>query len=173
METFLAEVAQRLRNEHPHDMNQVTVIFNNRRSGIFLRRQFASMEGQPFFLPRIIGIDELISELGGLTIIPNEYLLFELFDIHRHLDSQNDKYTSFEDFISFGELLLTDFSEIDLYCVDTQRLFNNLHDIKAIEKWNIETGKPTPFQERYLTFYQSLYQYYTQLHQRLLEHHQA
>ena len=173
METFLAEVAQRLRNEHPHDMNQVTVIFNNRRSGIFLRRQFASMEGQPFFLPRIIGIDELISELGGLTIIPNEYLLFELFDIHRHLDSQNDKYTSFEDFISFGELLLTDFSEIDLYCVDAQRLFNNLHDIKAIEKWNIETGKPTPFQERYLTFYQSLYQYYTQLHQRLLEHHQA
>ena len=78
METFLAEVAQRLRTEHPHDMNQVTVIFNNRRSGIFLRRQFASMEGQPFFLPRIIGIDELISELGGLTIIPNEYLLFEL-----------------------------------------------------------------------------------------------
>lgn len=173
METFLEEVAQRLRKNHPHNLDQVTVIFNNRRSGLFLRRHFASMEGQPFFLPRIIGIDELISELGGLTIVPNEYLLFELFDIHRHLEHGNEKYTCFEDFISFGEMMLADFSEIDLYCVDAQRLFNNLHDIKAIEKWNIETGRPTPFQENYLAFYQSLYQYYTQLHQRLLDRRQA
>ena len=173
METFLAEVAQRLRSEHPHDLDRVTVIFNNRRSGLFLRRQFAAMEGQPFFLPHIIGIDELISELGGLSIIPNEYLLFELFDIHRHLDNTGDKYSSFEDFISFGEMMLTDFAEIDLYCVDAQRLFSNLHDIKAIEKWNVETGQATSFQERYLAFYQSLYQYYTQLHQRLMARRQA
>ena len=173
METFLAEVAQRLRAEHPNDLYQATVIFNNRRSGLFLRRQFASMEEQPFFLPQIIGIDELISELGGLSIVPNEYLLFELFDIHRHLDEANDKYTNFEDFISFGETMLADFSEIDLYCVDAQGLFNNLHDIKAIEKWNVETGQPTPFQEKYLAFYKSLYQYYTQLHQRLLDRKQA
>ncbi len=173
METFLAEVAQRLRFEHPNDLDRVTVVFNNRRSGLFLRRQFASMEGQPFFLPRIIGIDELIAELGRLTIVPNEYLLFELFDIHRHLDKENDKYTNFEDFISFGEMMLADFSEIDLYCVDAHSLFSNLHDIKAIEKWNVETGQPTPFQEQYLAFYQSLYQYYTQLHQRLLVRRQA
>ena len=173
METFLAEVAQQLRKNHPEGLERVTVIFNNRRSGLFLRRQFASMEGQPFFLPQIIGIDELISNLGGLTIVPNEYLLFELFDIHRHLDEGNDKYTNFEDFISFGEMMLSDFSEIDLYCVDAQRLFSNLHDIKAIEKWNVETGTPTPFQERYLAFYKSIYQYYTQLHHRLLERKQA
>ena len=173
METFLAEVAQRLRAEHPNDLYRTTVIFNNRRSGLFLRRQFALMKEQPFFLPQIIGIDELISELGGLSIVPNEYLLFELFDIHRHLDETNDRYANFEDFISFGEMMLADFSEIDLYCVDAQGLFNNLHDIKAIEKWNVETGQPTPFQEKYLTFYQSLYQYYTLLHQRLFDRKQA
>lgn len=173
METFLSEVARRLREEHPHNLDQVTVIFNNRRSGLFLRRQFASMEGQPFFLPRIIGIDELVSEIGNLTIVPNEYLLFELFDIHRTLATSEDKYSCFEDFISFGDMMLSDFSEIDLYCVDAHQLFNNLHNIKAIEKWNVETGKPTPFQEKYLAFYQSLYQYYTLLHQRLLNNHRA
>ena len=173
MDTFLSEVARQLRKEHSDDLDRVTVIFNNRRSGLFLRHQFASMEGQPFFLPNIVGIDELISALGGLTIVPNEYLLFELFNIHRHLDNNNDKYTCFEDFISFGEMMLTDFSEIDLYCVDAQRLFNNLHDIKALEKWNVNTGQPTSFQEKYLAFYQSLYQYYTLLHQHLLAHRQA
>ena len=100
MQTFLSEVAQRLRADHPNGLEHVVVIFNNRRSGLFLRRQLTSEDNNPFFLPRIIGIDELISELGGLSIVPNEYLLFELFDIHRHLDGANDKFESFEDFIS-------------------------------------------------------------------------
>lgn len=168
MQTFLSEVAQRLRADHPNGLEHVVVIFNNRRSGLFLRRQLTSEDNNPFFLPRIIGIDELISELGGLSIVPNEYLLFELFDIHRHLDGANDKFESFEDFISFGDMMLNDFSEIDLYRVDAQQLFNNLHDIKAIGEWDIESGKLTSFQERYLAFYRSLYSYYTQLHERLM-----
>ena len=173
MESFLAEIAQTLRAEHPDDLERVTVIFNNRRSGLFLRRQFASMESQPFFLPRIIGIDDLIEELGGLKIVKKEYLLFELFEIHRAINPDNDKYSEFEDFISFGDMMLTDFAEIDLYCVDAKQLFSNLHDIKAIEKWNVDTQRPTPFQERYLAFYQSLYQYYYQLHERLLSQGKA
>ena len=173
MQTFLSEVAQRLRTDHPNDLEKVVVIFNNRRSGLFLRQQFTSADTPPTFLPRIIGIDELIFELGGLSIVPNEYLLFELFDIHRHLDVANDKIDSFEDFISFGDMMLNDFSEIDLYRVDARQLFSNLHDIKAIGEWDIESGSLTPFQERYLAFYHSLYNYYAQLHERLLQQGRA
>lgn len=132
METFLTEVAHALLNEHPDDLDQVTVVFNNQRSGLFLRRQFASMCEKPLFLPRIIGIDELIAELGGLEIVPNEFLLFELFDIHRQLGGETRKFVTFEEFISFGDMMLADFSEIDLYCVDAQQLFSNLHELKAI-----------------------------------------
>ena len=173
MQTFLSEVAQRLRADHPNGLEHVVVIFNNRRSGLFLRRQLTSESNNPFFLPRIIGIDELISELGGLSIVPNEYLLFELFDIHRHLDETNDRFESFEDFISFGDMMLNDFSEIDLYRVDAQQLFSNLHDIKAIGEWDIESGKLTSFQEKYLAFYRSLYSYYAQLHERLMQQGRA
>lgn len=168
METFLAEVAQKLRAEHPDDLDQVTIVFNNRRSGLFLRQQFANMSPNPFFLPKIIGIDDLIADLGGLTIVPNEFLLFELFDIHRQLGGEGRKFETFEEFISFGDMMLADFSEIDLYCVDAQQLFNNLHELKALGEWDIETGRLTPFQEQYLQFYKSLYQYYDLLHQRLI-----
>jgi len=173
METFLAEVARTLISEHPNDLDQVTVVFNNRRSGLFLRRQFAAMGDSPFFLPRIIGIDDLISELGNLEIVPNEFLLFELFDIHRHLGGEERKFETFEEFISFGDMMLADFSEIDLYCVDVQQLFSNLHDLKAIGEWDVETGQLTPFQQKYLAFYKSLYQYYEKLHQRLASQHKA
>ncbi len=173
METFLNEVARRLIAEHPNDLEQVTVVFNNRRSGLFLRRQFAAMGDKPFFLPRIIGIDDLIAELGSLEIVPNEFLLFELFDIHRHLGGEGRKFETFEEFISFGDMMLADFSEIDLYCVDVQQLFSNLHELKAIGEWDVETGHLTPFQQKYIEFYKSLYHYYDQLHQRLIGQHKA
>lgn len=173
MDTFLAQVARQLRAEHPEDLDQVTVVFNNRRSGLFLRRQFAQMGGNPFFLPRIMGIDELVSQLGGLEIVPNELLLFELFDIHSHLDNPERKFSTFEDFISFGDMMIGDFSEIDLYCVDARQLFGNLHNLKALGEWDIETGSLTPFQEQYLHFYASLYQYYSQLRQQLLSQGKA
>ena len=173
METFLTEVAHTLLTEHPDDLDQVTVVFNNQRSGLFLRRQFASMCEKPLFLSRIIGIDELIAELGGLEIVPNEFLLFELFDIHRQLGGETRKFVTFEEFISFGDMMLADFSEIDLYCVDAQQLFSNLHELKAIGEWDVETGKLTPFQQKYIEFYKSLYLYYDHLHQRLISQHKA
>lgn len=167
MESFLATVARRLRADHPSDLEQVIVVFNNRRSGLFLRQQFTEQSDSPLFLPQIIGIDDLVSQLGRLEIVPNEFLLFELFDIHRALAGEERKFETFEEFISFGDMLLSDFSEIDLYCVDARQLFENLHDEKALSEWNPEAGALTPFQEKYLSFYKSLYHYYDQLHKRL------
>ena len=173
MDTFLAHVARQLYADHPTDLDQVTVVFNNRRSGLFLRRQFAQLTQKPLFLPRIIGIDELVAELSGLEIVPNELLLFELFDIHNHIDQGERKYATFEEFIAFGDMMIADFSEIDLYCVDARQLFGNLHDLKVLGEWDIEAAPPTPFQQQYLHFYASLYQYYSQLRQRLLQQGKA
>ena len=118
-------------------------------------------------------MDSLVSELGETEIVSNELLLFELFDIHRNLLGENRKYDTFEEFISFGDTMLADFSEIDLYCVNAKQLFTNLHDIKSIGEWDISSGKLTPFQEKYLLFYNTLYQYYDLLHQRLESQHKA
>ena len=173
MDSFLATVARQLRADHPTDLDQVTVVFNNRRSGLFLRQRFSQLSEDPLFLPQIIGIDELVTWLGHQEIVPNEFLLFELFDIHQTIAGKERKFESFEEFISFGDMMLADFSEIDLYCVDARQLFENLHDEKALGEWNPEIGTLTPFQEKYLTFYKSLYHYYSQLHQRLDEQHKA
>ena len=169
MESFLKEIAEKLRENHPDDLDQVTVVFNNRRSGLFLRRQFAQMGEQPFFLPKIMGMDELVAQLGGLEIVPNEFILFELFDIHRNLDIKGRRFDTFEQFISFGDMMMSDFSEIDLYQVDAKQLFSNLHDIKTLQEWDVELGGVADYADSYLEFYKSLYLYYTKLHERLSE----
>lgn len=175
METFLHEVAQRILKENPTAMDQVLVVFNNRRPGLFLRRELTSLadNSKAFFLPKMVGMDELVSEMSSLKIIPKEFLLFELYDIHRQICTDDHKDETFEDFISFGDMMLNDFAEIDLYRVDAKSLFSNIHDLKSIGEWNVEEPTLNEFQKRYLQFYQSLFVYYTQLHDKLLAENKA
>ena len=166
MDNFLHQVARRIADDHPHDTDRVLVVFNNRRSLRFFQRQFITL-GRTMFLPHAMAIDDLVSELSGLKIVPNEFLLFELYSIHIELEGDDRKYQTFDEFVPFGDLMMDDFSELDQYCVDAADLFGNLHDIKEIGEWDIEGSELTPFQQDYLHFYRSLYEYYRRLHDRL------
>jgi RecB family exonuclease len=172
MATFLNQLAQRIIHEHPMDADKVLVVFNNNRSKRFFTKEFETI-GRNMFLPQVQSIDELIADLGGLEIVQNEFLLFELYDLHVDIGGEERKYKTFEDFISFGDLMMSDFSQIDQYCVDASRIFDNLHQLKAIGEWDIEGTALTGFQKQYLEFYRSLYQYYTRLHERLLSQRKA
>jgi hypothetical protein len=98
----------------------------------------------------VTAIDEMIKQLSGLEIVQNEFLLFELYKIHERIGGPDRKYQTFEDFISFGELMMGDFSEIDQYMVDARRIFYNVYELKHIGEWDI-SGKPlTEFQRHYL-----------------------
>ena len=170
MDSFLHKVASQILREHPRDTDRVLVVFNNHRSELFLRRAFeqiSAAEGTTFFLPQITVIDDLVAQLGGMKIVPNEFLLFELYRIHMQIGGDDRKYHTFEEFMAFGDMMLGDFSEIDRYCVDARDLFVNLHDLKAIGEWDIENPYMSPFQRDYLQFYHSLHDYYRLLREHL------
>ena len=176
MESFLSNIANRLCTEHSEDLSKVTVVFNNRRPSLFLRQELLKKSQTPFFLPTMMGMDSFIAEWASMEIVPNDLLLFYLFHIHTTIANTpcNDiPYESFESFMPLGEIMVSDFNEIDLYCADAEQLFDNLHDLKEIGEWDIETGNLTPFQERYLRFYKRLYQYYTNLNKQLSLRNQA
>ena len=89
MEPFLHSVAHRIWDEHRQDLDRILVVFNNRRAGLFLQKQMLALSDKPFFLPRIVGIDDLIAQLGNIKIAPHEFLLFELFDIETAVADAN------------------------------------------------------------------------------------
>lgn len=181
MKTFLHEVSRQLLAENPEGLDQILVVFNNRRPSLFLKRELIALEKErgtsSFFLPRMIGMDDLIGLLSPLTITPHEFLLFELYDIQQQLladkpeDSHHDE--TFEDFMSFGEMMLGDFSELDHYQVDAKRLFVNLKDTKDIDLWGLGREPLTQMQKNYLQFYQDLLTYYSRLQERLTQQGRA
>ena len=118
-----------------------------------------------------MSMDDLVHRLSGLEIVQKEFLLFDLYDVYRHCDAFSLRQESFEDFIAVGEMMLSDFSEIDLYCVDAKQLFSNLDDAKKIEAWGRSLGgdlqQPSEFMINYLAFYRSLYEVYEGFRQHL------
>lgn len=172
MDRFLQKVARRIVDDLGPDIAQGLVVFNNHRSARFLQREFellSAQSGTAFFLPHMVTIDDMVGALGGLEIVRNEFLLFELYQVHVEIGGPDRKYQRFEDFISFGDMMLSDFSEVDRYCIDAKNLFVNLSGVKEIELWNVERPGMTDFQRDYIQFYHSLYDYYSRFRQRLLE----
>ena len=66
------------------------VVFNNNRSKRFFVKQFTTL-GCASFLPKVLAIDEFISQLGGLEIVPNEFLLFELYNIREDIGEKHNR----------------------------------------------------------------------------------
>lgn len=165
--SFLQEVVQLILTERKDSLSKVCVVFNNRRSSLFFKKSLATLAEKACFIPITMGMDNFIENITGLEIVPHEYLLFELYDIHQKVSQGESQFQSFEEFMPFAEMMISDFSEIDLYCADAQSLFGNLHDLKEIGEWDISGTPLTEFQRRYLAFYKSIYHYYSQLRERL------
>ena len=171
MEPFLKETLRTIVAAHPEGLANVTLVFNNRRPTLFVKHYLREMLGETFFLPQTIVFDDLIAELGDNELVPNEFLLFELYDIHRRINP-TDKRT-LDQFMPMADMMLADFSEVDRYMVDVKDIYGNLHDLKEIGEWQIDNNKLTPFQRDYLKFYKSIYTYYLELNRLLASRRQA
>ena len=171
MEAFLKESLRTIVTKHPNDLSEITLVFNNRRPALFVKHYLREILDGTYFLPRTIVFDDLVSELGDTELVPNEFLVFELYDIHRRVNPADQR--TLEQFMPMADMMLADFSEIDRYMVNVADLYGNLHDLKEIGEWQIEGRELTQFQKDYLRFYKSIYSYYTELRSLLESRGQA
>ena len=165
--SFLDEIAGFLVHRENGDAVHTLVVLPNRRSQVFLKQYLAKNAGRDYWLPDMLTIDELMAQLSGLTVIDPLIAYFELFKIHREMTG--DKARNLDDFLSWAPLMLNDFSDIDYSLADAHRLFSELSEVKALEKWNLNDRPLTEMQMAYLAFFHSLFGYYERLQMRLYE----
>ena len=94
-------------------------------------------------------------------------LTFELFPIYQQLFPNE----TFDQFYAWGQLMVTDFEEVDRHLVDGEKIFQNLAELKridtTIDAWLNEDGALSPHQMAYMRFWESLGHLYQLLQQRL------
>lgn len=130
MTPFLKQVA-----DHYHkqgDISRKCFVFPNRRSMVFFTRHLcdAAIGGVPIIAPQMLTINDLFYKVAGLASSDRVRLLLELYASYRE---QNPKAESLDEFIFWGDVILSDFDDVDKYLVDASQLFANVADYKALQ----------------------------------------
>jgi len=111
-------------------LDRITVVFPNKRAGLFFRKYLASRIDKPVFSPKVVGMADFIRSFSNLRVPDRLSLIFELYKQFRTVGNTTE---SFDKFYYWGDVLLRDFDELDRYLVDADSLFTNLAQLKEME----------------------------------------
>ena len=84
----------------------------------------------PLIAPEMYTINDFFYTASGYKATDRVTLLLELYKIYSGLYS---KAESLDDFIFWGDIILSDFNDIDKYMVAPDQLFRNVSDFKEIQ----------------------------------------
>lgn len=129
METFLQMVARDLYQKVGEDMGRTAVVFPNKRASLFFNEYLAAESAHPIWAPVYISISDLLENLSDLQKGDPIKLVCELYKVFKEETGSRE---TLDDFYFWGELLISDFDDVDKNLVDADRLFTNLQDLKEI-----------------------------------------
>lgn len=166
MDTFLDTISKKLIEKFGTSMLDVTVILPNRRSKIFLIEQLKQNSTHTIFAPNICSIQEFAERISGLRSLDTMEQLFEFYNVYTQVSDKKERQ-AFEQFAPWAKVLLKDFSEIDAYLLEPDKILQYLKDIKDLEHWSV-SEKRTAIIEKHLKFWALLPTYYEAFYQYLI-----
>lgn len=130
MPSFLHLLARDLIRKYDGNFENVTLIFPNKRAGLFLADELSKLISQPTWMPEICTLADFISRQTGIRKADDMALIIKLYKSYIKASGSNEK---FEDFYFWGNMLLGDFDDIDKYLADAKAVFSNLVSLKELE----------------------------------------
>ncbi len=123
MNTFLQHVAQDIHTKFPDGLSDVALVFPNKRASLFFNQELYGVVRKPIWTPAYITISDLFRNHSPLKVPDQELLIFKLFNLYTELTASNEQL---DHFYSWGQLMLSDFDDIDKNMADATKLFINL-----------------------------------------------
>lgn len=130
MSSFLHLLARDLISRYDGNFENLTIIFPNKRAGLFLADELSQLIRTPVWMPEICTLAEFISHKTGIQKADDMALIIKLYKSYIKTSGSNEK---FEDFYFWGNMLLGDFDDIDKYLADAKAVFSNLISLKELE----------------------------------------
>lgn len=165
---FIDQIANYIK-EKDFDLRNLTVVLPSERATKYLAKSLYACFGKPIFSPNITTIDRWV-KAHSLPIVNRTRLLLNLFEMY--LETEEGTNESFEEFLTWGTIILSDFDELDRYMLDHEQVFKNLKDIKELESWRIDEEKYSQSQLKFMEFWDRLPNYYKRLNTKLNEKQQ-
>ena len=186
MKTFLEYVAEDIIRKYGTDLSRLVVVFPNKRASLFLNEALVRLAGRPIWSPAYITISQLFRSQSELTVADPIKLVC---DLHRSYVEVTGFDETLDHFYGWGQLLLTDFDDIDKHMAPADKVFANLRDYRefddvsylseeqrdVIRKFfsNFTDDHNTLLKERFLRLWSRMGDIYLNFNRRLSDQHLA
>ena len=130
MVSFLEKVAEDLLARYGENLSRVAVVFPNKRASLFLNDHLARLAGRPIWSPAYITISDLFRSHSQLKVADPILLVCELYKSFTHCTGIDE---TLDHFYGWGQLLLSDFDDLDKNMGPADKIFANLRDIHELD----------------------------------------
>ena len=178
--SFLSSLAQTLITAYGTDLSRVTVVFPNKRASLFLNEELTHLYDKPLWSPAYITISDLFRSMSSLEVADPIKLIC---DLHKSYVKCTGIEESLDHFYGWGQILLSDFDDVDKHLAPADKVFANLRDIREyddvsylsqqqkdiIRKFfsNFNDSHNTELKQRFLSFWSHIYDIYLDFNARL------
>lgn len=180
MTPFLKKVAQYLYAQSGGNFEGLTIIFPNKRAGLFFNKYLREMIDCPVWAPQYMTIDELFRQLSKKQLIDPIELVCRLYRVYTKVTGRTE---SLDHFYSWGEMMCRDFDDIDNSMVRADKLLANVNDLEQLKDFSFLTEEQrqaigryfesyayegdTKLKQKFAQIWEYLYPLYTQLRETL------
>lgn len=180
--TFLQHVAQDIVNKYDGRLHRIAVVFPNKRASLFLNQNIYELKNKTMWGPSYFSISELFCQHSGLLLADPIQLVCELYKSFKKYTETNE---TLDQFFGWGQVLLSDFDDIDKCMADASKIFQNLSDLheyddisylaeeqkKMLKRFfgNFSESHNTILKERFLKIWSQLGHVYTDFKECLRE----
>ena len=164
MKSFLEYVAEDIIQKYGTDLSRTAVVFPNKRASLFLNDKLARLtNGKPLWSPAYITISELFRQQTSLTVADPIKLVC---DLHKSFCLHTDSDETLDKFYGWGQLLISDFDDLDKNMADADRVFANLRDIHELDDLSYLTDEQRELLKHFFSHFTEEHE--TELKQRFL-----
>lgn len=130
MKTFLKYVARDILEKYGNNLSDIAIVFPNKRAALFLNESLARLTDHPIWSPSYITISDLFRKHSTLKVGDPIKLVC---DLHKTFVACTGIDETLDHFYGWGQLLITDFDDIDKNMAEAEKLFANLSDIHELD----------------------------------------
>lgn len=134
MTPFLKQVAKHY-FDHTTSENDFCYVFPNRRSMLFFKKYYClqvKAAGITMFEPQMYTINDFFYKV--YTQAPTERIDL-LLNLYREYKKLIPNCEPLDEFIFWGEMILSDFNDVDKYLIDAEKLFTNVSQFKSMQDY--------------------------------------
>ncbi len=148
MKSFLEYVAEDIIQKYGTNLSRIAIVFPNKRASLFLNEALARQAQRPIWSPAYITISNLFRQQSDLHVAdPIQSVCL----LHQSFCAMTGSTETLDKFYGWGQLLLSDFDDIDKNMADADRVLANLRDIHELDDLSYLTDEQREMLQRFFS----------------------